>query len=251
MMVGLVSLGWVAVCAHAAALPSVRMGVGAVRLAPQSMRGTVQTSVPVVAIVHGRCACHFCCGGFSRIRYDDRYFDSQAEHDAHDRAFARHLSDQARAHDPQLLGEETRTQVVPAPDALETARAALARGDGATALAALAAVLADEDDARRGEALLLAGFSHAIADDFVQAGAQFAAAYDADANLQTRALDGAAICGSPERLRALAQRASRFAHRSPSREVWTAMAVLVHAQGKEARANALMQRALSHAAAGG
>ncbi|MCA9292945.1 MAG: hypothetical protein KDA20_03940 [Phycisphaerales bacterium] len=245
ILIGLASLGASAplVLATGMSLPSVRMGVGTVRLSPEAPTAPMHR-VRVTVAVRPHCEARHrrpigpWVGNWYAQRIDQR--------DVDERAWARDLTDLAREHDPQLLGEETEVRAAASPGPLATAREAIARGDAQSAHDALAQVLAQTNDAQQPEALLLAGFAHALAGDFEQAGAQFAAAYAIDSSLQCKPLDGVSVCGSANRLRTLAQRASRNAHKTPSRDAWFAVAVFVHAQGKDARANELMLRAMAH-----
>ena len=236
-----------------AALPQVRASTGQVFLRPA---GTVASPGPVTVVVIGRGVRFDCCGpcrcygrhygtchGRTYHACDGRYRSSYGDRARVRSDASRNLENLARQYDPQLLGDVMETTPAPAPGPFETARDALRAGGSAAALDALHELLADDQHAEHGAALLYAGLAQALEGAFDDAGRSFEAAYEADAALRDQALDGAAILGSAQRLRTLAQRATRHAHRSPSRQAWVAVAVLVHAQGKTQRARELMAHA--------
>ncbi len=245
MIALIVSCGMISGIAQGArvALPQVRMGVGGIRQGPSAQGASPQTfhhvgsagHIGIVLHPHG----HF-YGRYGGYGYrNDPYNSAQAALDAAT------LEALAHQYDPQLLGRQVKAVVVAPAGPMETARAALTRGDAHAAQRAVEALLQSKDVAVRSEAMMLTGFAHVIDREFELAGRSFEKAFEIRSALKTQPLDGKTLLGSFDRLRTLTQRATRHALRKPTREAWFVVAVMVHAQGKENKANQLIERAMS------
>jgi tetratricopeptide (TPR) repeat protein len=163
---------------------------------------------------------------------------------------------------PEAFPRETEPPAEPA-DKRELALQSLADGaydEAAERLSALLDALAPRarpvdggeatGDTARGELLRLHGLALAGAGQYDAAGGRFARAYEVAPSLKQTPFDGAEALGSDDALRNVVRRAVQHAHRAQTERAWFCVGVLMHAQGRHALANEMMERAEAAGAGG-